>query len=113
MGFAEILLLVIAQASPATTPADSQNLANALEAINSIDKIDCTDPEANCPSSKQNSYRLPLPGERDVRTASDALDNDGSACAVIGQTICETKPVPILRSNQTPEETLNSSTDPG
>lgn len=112
MGIAGLLFLLFAQASPAAISSDNQNLAKALDAINAIDKVDCTDPIANCPSSRKKNYRLPLSVPRDERSATEALKNDGRACAVIGQTICETKPVPILRSNETPGETLNSSVGP-
>lgn len=95
-----------------SAPDASKNLADALAAVNSISDIDCADPATKCPSSKRNDYRLPLPVQKPVRSAADALKNDGSACAVIGQTICETKPRPVLRIGETPEETLRSSTEP-
>ncbi len=107
MGILDILLFVALQSA-----SDSENLAKTLEAINAIDKVDCSDPSAKCPSSSHENSRLPLAVETDVRSAKDALEKDGTACAIIGQTICETKPRPILRSSQTPQETINSSIDP-
>ena len=95
------------------TTSESENLAKALEAVKSISRVDCSDPAANCPSNQSENYRLPLPVERDVRSAKDALENDGSACAVIGQTICKTEPRPILRSNETPEENAKFCGRPG
>lgn len=57
-------------------------------------------------------YRLPLAGEAAPTVKELAVAEDGRQCAIIGQTICPSRTRKILKSGETPRETIAASFGP-